>query len=387
MTRRILTLVCGSLLVSALAGADPKNAEEWFKEGETQYDLGNFDKAAEAFKQAFSLETNESKRPAYLYNVAQAYRQGGKCRDAAFFYKRFLALKESDTTKPLSAKTKEATEQLVQQMEDCAKSQDAGGGKPPTGTMHPEEGAGSGSNPKTGAGSPTGAGTGSNAKTGTTAGTGTTAAGNGTKTVATKDGDEEGSGDEEETDRVTKPATTEPKVVSARLVGGAAKVSAGDLNVPIQSAFGLIGGYPIPVAPQLRIEPGLALLGTPVAYQNLFTKASSTATLITLMANAGASYTVAPKISLRGDLGAGLLIFSGIDQMGSPFTQNGAPTSGALSMPAVRIGVSADYEITPNIVATAVPFAFTYAPAKDGLRSDIKSLTLIDFMVGIGYRM
>ena len=35
----------------------------------------------------------ESKKPAYLYNVAQAYRQGGKCKDAAFFYKRYLSLK------------------------------------------------------------------------------------------------------------------------------------------------------------------------------------------------------------------------------------------------------------------------------------------------------
>ena len=30
---------------------------------------------------------------------------------------------------------------------------------------------------------------------------------------------------------------------------------------------------------------------------------------------------------------------------------------------------------TPNVLITVAPVAFTYSPAKDGLRSDIKSLT------------
>ena len=83
MTKWMMSVVLGLSLASSVALAQPKTGDDWFKEGETQYDLGNFDKAAEAFKQAFALETNEAKRPAYLYNVAQAYRQGGKCKDAA----------------------------------------------------------------------------------------------------------------------------------------------------------------------------------------------------------------------------------------------------------------------------------------------------------------
>ena len=53
----------------------------------------------------------------------------------------------------------------------------------------------------------------------------------------------------------------------------------------------------------------------------------------------------------------------------------------------LRIGVSGDYAITPNVIATIAPFAFSYSPPKAGLRDDIKSITAIDFMVGIGYRM
>jgi hypothetical protein len=373
MTKRMIAFVCGSLLVSAIAGADPKTAEEWFKEGETQYDLGNFDKAADAFKQAFSQETNESKRPAYLYNVAQAYRQGGKCKDAAFFYKRFLALKEGDTVKPLSAKTKEQTEKLVDEMEQCAKQQEQNAGQPPTTTMHPDDGSGSG---KTGTGT-TGTGT-----TGTGTGTGTT-----TKTTNTKVATGEGEGEEGEGEGVTKGPTGAPTLISARVLGGGAKLSAGGLSVPLEATFGLIAGYPIQINPQLRVEAGLALMETPVGYTNTFSLAKQTASFFSFMANAGGTYTVAPKIGVRGDVGAGLLVLSGIDQMGSPFTQNGAGTSGALVMPALRIGVSADYELTPNIVGTVTPFALTYAPAKSGIRSDISAFTRIDFMVGVGYRM
>jgi len=53
----------------------------------------------------------------------------------------------------------------------------------------------------------------------------------------------------------------------------------------------------------------------------------------------------------------------------------------------VRTALSADYAITPNIVVTATPIAFSYSPPKDGLNKDITAITSIDFMVGIGYRM
>ena len=53
----------------------------------------------------------------------------------------------------------------------------------------------------------------------------------------------------------------------------------------------------------------------------------------------------------------------------------------------MRAAVSGDYLITNNVYATLTPLAFTYSPPKDGLRSDIKSITRLDFMVGVGYRM
>src|SRR5262249_45208507 len=138
-----------------LALAEPKTAGEWFTEGETQYNLGNFEKAAEAFKQGFALETVENKKAVYLYNVGQAYRQARKCQDAVFFYKRFLALKANDTVKPLSDAKKQETEKFIEDLEHCVKEQDKAKSRPPDGTIGNETGSGatSGSGAVVGAGS------------------------------------------------------------------------------------------------------------------------------------------------------------------------------------------------------------------------------------------
>ncbi len=366
---RMRTLVCASLLVPVLALAQPKTADEWYKEGETQYNLGEFDKAAEAFKQGFALESVDSKKAAYLYNVAQAYRQGGKCKDAAFFYKRYLSLKDQDTAKPISAQKRAETERFIADMEACAKNLEANAKKPPDSTMSPNAGEGSGSatRPDT-----------------------TTGAGSGSGKVVAEGGGGEGEGsdtDEGSDTGVSATVIPPPKVLSARFICGAAKISAGSLDVPVQATFGLIGGYPVFVQDKLEIDAGAARTFTPVPYENTMTLAKKNASFTSILADAGATYLVAPRIGLRADVGVGVLVFSGISEVGNPFTDMGAATSGALTMLAVRGGVSADYAITPNIYATVAPFAFTYSPPKDGLRTDIKSITRMDFMVGVGYRM
>src|SRR2546421_2727097 len=155
--KRLWAVVCGSVIALPLALGDPQSAGDWYKEGETQYNLGNFEKAADAFKQGYALETVESKKPAYLYNVAQAYRQANKCKDAVFFYKRFLSLKDQDTVKPLSADKRAEIEALIGTLEQCAKQQESIANQPPTNITNPSEGSGSGSGS---AGSAAGSGSG-----------------------------------------------------------------------------------------------------------------------------------------------------------------------------------------------------------------------------------
>ncbi len=360
--KRMLGLVGVSLLWSALAAAEPKTADEWYKEGENQYNLGDFDKAADAFKQGFSLETDDAKKPAFLYNVAQAYRQGNKCKDAVFFYKRFLSLKDTGVGKPLSDDKHKEIEGLINELDACAKTQDAIAKKPPENTMSP-----SGDTTGTSPGTP-------NGNTGNTTGTGTKVANAGDE--GGEEGDEGG---------VRKGVTVEPKLVTGRLGLGASFVSAGNLDIPVQPNFTLIGGYPIKLIPKLRGEPGIAIAYKPIPFKNAM-GGSETAAMTQLLLNASATYEVMPKISARGDLGLGLLFLSGVD-MGSPFTQSGAGTSGALAMFSFRFALSGEYDVTKNIFATVTPFAYSWSPAKTGLRSDIAAINSFDFLVGAGYRM
>lgn len=356
------------IAAAAPAWAAPRTADEWYEEGANQYTLGNFDKAIDAFKQGFSLEPDESKKANYLYNIAQAYRQTHDCKNALFFYKRFLALKANDTVKPLPAKTRKAVEEFITEADTCVRQQTQLSEKPPVNNVPPDGEAGDKGRSSGGdKGRPPGE---------------TARQEPPRKEVATAQKPPEPDGEQEDTG-VTQPVTGgQPRTISARLIGGASKVNAGSISVPIQATFGVVGGYPIPLTPRLTFEAGAAFTFTPAPYQTQMMDGNKTGTLWGVMANAGATYEVAPKLGIRGDLGVGALVFGGIDQ--SPFTAN-APTSGALGMFHARVAVSADYAITPNIVLTAMPGAFTYSPAAEGIVGG-GSIISIDFMVGIGYR-
>src|SRR3569832_1483755 len=358
-------VLCAAMLLPAIAMAEPKTADDWYSEGETQYNLGNFDKAADAFKQGYALESVENKKPAYLYNVAQAYRQARKCKDASFFYKRYLSLKDQDTAKPLNPDKRKEIEGWIAELDECEKSQTAIANKRPDSTISPNTNptgdtgthtTGTTGTGTTGSGT-SGTGTTGTGTTGTGAGTGKTTTGTGTK-VAEGGGEGGGGDDDDNGGGIHAGVTTaQPKVLSLRFTGGVSKISAGDLAVPVEPTFNLFGGYPIAVNEQLEVDIGADLNFTPVPYTDAM-NVKKTAQLIGVLTD-----------------------------VGNPFTQNGAGTTGALGMLAVRVGVAADYAVTPNVLITVAPIAFTYSPAKDGLRSDIKSLTRLDFMLGVGYRM
>src|SRR5437870_2861996 len=146
-------LLCASVLLPALALAQPKTPDDWYKEGENKYNLGDFQGAVDAFKKGFELEPSESKKAAYLFNVAQAYRMAKDCYNAQFFYKRYLALKEGDTKKPLKEEKRKEIEDRIKELDECARQQEAIKNKPPD--KDPDNGA----NGTGGTGTGTGTGT------------------------------------------------------------------------------------------------------------------------------------------------------------------------------------------------------------------------------------
>jgi hypothetical protein len=359
MKRLISTVLGACVLAPLLAFADPTTADGWYKEGENQYNLGNFPKAIDAFKKGFELEPADTKKAAYLFNIAQAYRQLDDCKEAVFFYKRYLAFKDADKKKPLKANKRKEIEDRIKELDACAQQQDAIRKAPPD--QNPDTAPDTTPDPKPDT---------------------TPDPKPDPKVVGTI---ETGPQDDPEP-RIVERATDQPKLLSLRATAGGTKVTAGELPVPVQATAALIGGYPLALGNKLTVEIGAGFTFTPVPFDGMNGE-SKTAQLIGLVANVGGTYAVAPKLGVRGDLGIGALVFSGASE--SPFTDFAA-TSGALTMLHVRVGVSADYAITPNVIATATPLAFSFSPAKAGLQSngqEISTITSIDFMIGIGYRM
>jgi tetratricopeptide (TPR) repeat protein len=351
--KRVLAAI---LIVAASAGiavADEATARKSFDDGERAYNLGDFAKAVDLFKQAY----DQWPEPAFLFNVAQTYRQMGDCKQALFFYKRFIALKEQDTKKPLRPQLKEEVEKRIGELEECMKRELAA--KPP---QELDNG---------------GTGTGTTGTTGT-AGTGpTTATGPDTTTGPTVDHDTGPDGGE--------PTSTTPSMLSVRALAGAAKLSAGELDTKLQFTAGVLGGYPLAINDKLTLELGAAFDFTPVPYTTGDSMEGS-GSLIAILANVGPSYEVMPKLAVRADVGLGVLLFGGLSKEMNPFTEGGASASGALTVFHLRTALSVDYAVTPNIVVTATPIAFAYSPAPDGFDPSISSLTTLSFMAGVGYR-
>jgi hypothetical protein len=72
--------------VGVARAEDAQKARELFQQGTTFYDLGQFDKAIEAWQAGY----REKADPGFLYNIAQAYRVAGDPHKAIFFYKGYL---------------------------------------------------------------------------------------------------------------------------------------------------------------------------------------------------------------------------------------------------------------------------------------------------------
>jgi hypothetical protein len=94
--RLLLVVVLVALGGTARAEpADEKRARDLYTEGQTHFDLAEFDDAVVSWKQAYEL----SKAPGLLYNIAQAHRLAGRCRLAERFYRSYLRLSPEATNR------------------------------------------------------------------------------------------------------------------------------------------------------------------------------------------------------------------------------------------------------------------------------------------------
>jgi tetratricopeptide (TPR) repeat protein len=244
--RQLLVLVCAATLVPALAVADPTQSEGWYQRGETEYNLGNFAAAIDAFKRGFTEERDPRRKATYLYNIAQSYRHAGDCNQARFFYNRYLAFDDAS----VEAQRRREIVERIESLDHCARGRFAA-----VGTHAIESGVPA-------------------------------------VTVAY-------TGEAREID--VEPSTTDRvPVVSARLLGGAAKIFAGDVDVPVRASGAFVAGYPLTLGANLGIELGGSISLTEVPYATQMSTVGS-ARFTAAVANLGATYLLAQGLGVGED--------------------------------------------------------------------------------------
>jgi tetratricopeptide (TPR) repeat protein len=91
----VLAVFCLSVPWAGHVAGQPASATEQearahrlYQEGRTEYDLGNYDRAIELFRESYQLV----RAPLLLFNIAQAYRLKRDCRQALDGYRHFARL-------------------------------------------------------------------------------------------------------------------------------------------------------------------------------------------------------------------------------------------------------------------------------------------------------
>lgn len=103
------------------AWADNKtDAAAAYSEGQKKFVGKDFAGAAKLFVEAYRLDPD----PAYLFNIAQAYRLAQQCADASTYYQQFLAAVPE-------APNASSVRGHIQEMDACAKEQAAKAPPPP----------------------------------------------------------------------------------------------------------------------------------------------------------------------------------------------------------------------------------------------------------------
>jgi tetratricopeptide (TPR) repeat protein len=121
-------MLLGAGTVSAQDKAvDPKvAAKEHYTRGTSFYDLGRYDDAIKEFEAAYQLKND----PAFLYNLAQSYRQAGNHEQAVHFYKTYLRYVPN-------AKNRADIEEKIKSEEQLVAQKGGGTTPPPANTTTP----------------------------------------------------------------------------------------------------------------------------------------------------------------------------------------------------------------------------------------------------------
>ena len=319
---------------------DAQRARELFTQGNTYFDLGQFDKAIDAWQNGYQLKND----PGFLYNIAQAYRTMGDAQKAIFFYKRYL----SNSPK---ARNRSEVEQKIEALQKQLSVQEQAKGLPPPGPFGPDNPGANGAPP---AAEPPPAA--ANPAVVVTEGT---AAGAPAQGTTNPNGIVEMG--------AFGAAQPPPHRIDLRAAIGFDTWSSGlQENAQPSFAFTLAGGYTFG-NPASRVRFRLGALFGYTFLKETDSKDSFTSFLIdpTIVVR------VASRMVLMGDFGIGVLSIGGITP-NSALLENPNVTinGGSQAFSLIRIGVAAEYDLTKTVSLFFWP-AYASSAKKENFYGDI----------------
>ena len=350
----MVAIVLGASGATARAD-DAQKARELFTQGNTYFDLGQFDKAIDAWQNGYQLKND----PGFLYNIAQAYRTMGDAQKAIFFYKRYL----SNSPK---ARNRPEVEQKIEALQKQLSLQEQAKGLPPPGPFGPDNPSASSVAPPSTEPPPAAV----NPEVVITEGAagGAPAAAPGTA----------GPGGTVETG-AQGAAPAPPRRIDLRAAIGFDTWSSGlQENAQPSFAFTLAGGYTFGnPASRVRFRLG-ALLG-----YTFLKESDSRDTFTSFLIDPTIVVRVGSRLVLMGDFGIGVLSIGGITPNSVLLENSSVTIKGSPALSLVRIGVAAEYDLTKSVSLFFWP-AYASSGKKQNFYGDIGRFELL---AGVAYRL
>jgi hypothetical protein len=338
---------------------DPQKARELFTQGNTFFDLGQFDKAIDAWQRGYQLHND----PGFLYNIAQAYRTQGDAQKAIFFYKRYL----SNSPK---AHNRAEVEQKIEALQKQLSMQEQVKELPPPGPFGPGNPASTATTPPpadTTATPPPGNGGPAVTVTGAAAAATTPPPlDTGAPVVATGEAPQ-------------PSATPPPHRIDLRAALGFDTWASGlQENAAPSFAFTLAGGYTFgDPAAQVRFRLG-ALFG-----YTFLKEMDSKDNFVSLLVDPTVVVRLMPKMVLMGDFGVGVLSISGLTPTSALLnSEMVSSVNGSQALAQIRIGAAGEYDLTRNVSVFLWP-AYAHAFKKQFFYHDIGRF---EVLAGVSFR-
>jgi hypothetical protein len=352
----LVALIAIVLVVSGATTAradDAQRARDLFTQGNTYFDLGQFDKAIDAWQNGYQLKND----PGFLYNIAQAYRTMGDAQKAIFFYKRYL----SNSPK---ARNRLEVEQKIEALQKQLSLQEQAKGLPPPGPFGPDNPGANAPPPATEPPPPA-----ANPEVVVTEGS--------TAGASTPPGAASPSGIVETgTLGVAQPP---PRRIDLRAAIGFDTWSSGlQESAQPSFAFTLAGGYTFgDPAARVRFRLG-ALIG-----YTFLKETDSKDSFTSFLLDPTIIVRVASRMVLMGDFGIGVLSIGGLTPNSVLLENPSVTVNGSQALALIRIGVAAEYDLTKSLSVFFWP-AYASSTKKQYFYGDIGRFELL---AGVAVRL